>query len=723
MSFVKKLFRGKDDAKYEAKTDDTKDASNDVNTNWDDIKDDVKDDTKMNYYDEYNLNDYVSIPKKALLSKNGSNKNGINTQNNESILNDNGIDRRYKINNINTNIKLNNNKEIPIDLGKYIIHIKTELNNSYSNGTGTIINIKHNTVYILTAAHVISRFDKFSAKGDIIKPDNIWCYINNKWYHTNICYVYNKYKNDGISQDINDFGIIKLYIPDSFMFYSVFPKLVTYNDINNNNNNECFIYGYPGEYINDSTGVAQLYGMSGNYSLINNNKYNNELIYYDNIDTSGGQSGSPIFIYNNCIIGIHTMGNDFGDNKNYACIFNKNKINWINNIINNNNNNSNNNINITPKYTQYMHLAINNDNLKHEWINRYDIFDSKGTRVKDKCTYFAYTGSSYFFIQNNILFVKGDNQWSQLGTNKKIENINDSIKHDFFKENIDIQWISNSLTASHCFVYTKKKQLYGFGLNGDKQIGLKRTGIEEYKPLLIKYNFGTSLKQIQTGYKHTLFLCQNANVYGCGLNDCLQLSNAYKKRKNNYSIQKIINTQNIKSIKCCGNSSYFLNSNNILSACGNNESGELGIKNKSINKSGSIEVILKQIKTLDCGSFHIGCLTLKNKLYMFGNNLDYQCGLNNIDECHLGNEIILLNTNDIILDIKCARHHSIIKTNNNNYYSFGKNDYGELLIENNDYKVYIPRKISLKYLHSITKSNNAIIDLFLLKCSIIINIE
>src|SRR5688572_4760817 len=61
-----------------------------------------------------------------------------------------------------------------------------------------------------------------------------------------------------------------------------------------------------------------------------------EIIEYNNIDTTFGQSGSPIFIYNkynnniNNIIGIHRGTHN---NCNFAILFTYEKLQWINNFI------------------------------------------------------------------------------------------------------------------------------------------------------------------------------------------------------------------------------------------------------------------------------------------------------------------------------------------------------------------------------------------------------
>ena len=635
------------------------------------------DNNEMKYYDDYNPNNYKALPKKALKSiKYVNNGSKSNEQKNESIISDNGIDRRYKINKILTHFKTKNKRKINIDLSKYIIQLKMEFDDDVYNGSGVIINIKNNIVYILTAGHNIMNINDFH--GTYTKADNIWCNINNKWYHTSTYYEYNKYKLN--NKEMNDIGLIKVYINDDLMFYNVFPELISINDVNlNDDNNDCFIYGYPADNKNR---LGELWGMNGKYNIVKNKKYCNELLYYNNIDTSGGQSGSPIFIYNNNIIGIHTMGNDLNKKENYGCALTKKKINWINNIINNNNNNDtilkcNKNINIS---------CLTKKNDKIYWNYDFNVFKPEGmicqnvTSVGINSYALLYTN-----IQNELFLKKRSNHFSD---------------PELFKS-LSVKVISHGLSNGHGFIYTTKNELYRI------QTRRGKFGIPS-PPTLINYKFDSPIKEIACGNDSTLILTENGNVYGCGDNLLDRLSPEHQKKRKD-EIRTIIDTSNIIKVGCTCHTGFVLDKQNTLKAFGEIFT-EFSIFIHPYN--GISKIFDEPVTNFDSGGHHIGLLTKNKCVYMMGSNIKWQCGKKHTDgdysDSHCPKNKI--NIDKTFIDVKCGYAHTIIKTDNNKYYSFGENTHKQLLINNND-ECCLPTLISFEYIKSITNCNDDIIDL------------
>ena len=223
----------------------------------------------------------------------------------------------------------------------------------------------------------------------------------------------------------------------------------------------------------------------------------------------------------------------------------------------------------------------------------------------------------------------------------------------------------------------------------------------------------TQLKQIQCGHKHALFLTENGNVYGSGENIKGQLTKKYIGNGDLNRIQRIIKTNNIRDIGCCAYSSYIINTNDKLVSFGNNISGQLGINDKSVKHSKSLKLAMNgyNIDKFSCGYAHIGCITTNNDIYMCGYNYYYySCGLNINQCCHSPNKIELY-SNEHIISIKCGGYHTILKTNLNNFYSFGRNNNKQLLIDSIDYNISKPKLISKDYLNGITQPNGIIIDI------------
>ena len=67
---------------------------------------------------------------------------------------------------------------------------------------------------------------------------------------------------------------------------------------------------------------------------------------------------------------------------------------------------------------------------------------------------------------------------------------------------------------------------------------------------------------------------------------------------------------------------------------------------------------------------------------------------------------------DIIGYVNCGGFHDIIKTDKNEYYSFGHNFEGQLLIKGNKYNsVCVPTKISKEYIHELIGYESILMDI------------
>ena len=345
-------------------------------------------------------------------------------------------------------------------------------------------------------------------------------------------------------------------------------------------------------------------------------------------------------------------------------------------------------------------------------VGFFNVYDSrKKNIVLNECIgIFINKNSLHLIDKNDKLNVYGYNKNCQLGFKLETTNMYIATKHHPYFDKRNVLFVSQGMYNDHIFVNTVKG-LYVCGGNKSNQCGIKKIKDQINKPFKMKYKFKGELTQISCGYKHTLFLTSNGNVYGCGGNNFGQLSNKYTK--DNGRIQCIIKSNNIKCIGCCYFSSYILNRHNKLCSFGYNESGELGINDKKIKhaRTAILAVDGENIDTFSCGSAHIGCLRSNNKLWMYGQNCWSQCGIDGSDSCHDGKQI-LYNHRGKIISVKCGGNHTIYKTDTNKYLSFGCNDSGQLLCNLNKHTIYKPQFIYGKCIHKITQSNmNDVIDI------------
>jgi len=314
----------------------------------------------------------------------------------------------------------------------------------------------------------------------------------------------------------------------------------------------------------------------------------------------------------------------------------------------------------------YSATMINNENTS--WCNN---------------TIYGYTNGGITFILNNKYHVNtfGNNYGGQM-----------SISTILGKKGINV--ISSGLENSEYFIQTKKRYLYRF----------TKTMI------LSKKKFAVSIKQIECGKLHALLLSHNNTVYGTGNNKYCQLSSEYKGR-NIYSIQKL-SFDNVKQIACTSLSSFVLCHDKVLYSFGHNFYGELGLNMTDIMYDiNNIPGI--RVDSVNAGGYHVSIISIDGDVYMFGYNRYGMCGIDGNDPNSIYKPTKLKLNNDI-LSIKCGLYTTFIKLINGDYYSFGLNNKGQLLLNTLNKEIRQPMKIDVNYVANniiLKKNFDKIVDI------------
>jgi len=252
--------------------------------------------------------------------------------------------------------------------------------------------------------------------------------------------------------------------------------------------------------------------------------------------------------------------------------------------------------------------------------------------------------------------------------------------------------------ANHvCFLYTEDNKLYYMGR--DYQHASYKL---HKKPELIHTTFKSPLMSIQCGGFHGLLLTVNGELYSYGQNGHGQI--LLPEKGTQYKITHVDNIENVKAIGCLYNTSYFLDSNNELNTFGSNDFGECGVIPTVYNEHYEITKTLhvcelNKIKSdiLVCGNgcHHIGFLTKKLNVYLFGRNKYGQCGkdLKKNQTVYGATKLDTTSIDGNIMDLKVGAYHTIIKTDDAEYYAFGKNDNGQCLLFIDETLISYPQKI------------------------------
>ena len=302
------------------------------------------------------------------------------------------------------------------------------------------------------------------------------------------------------------------------------------------------------------------------------------------------------------------------------------------------------------------------------------------------------------------LYVFGINSDAELGLGHYNE-IKTLLKHPFFEENVI--WVSQGIFDCHSFVYTIENKLYGMGYNYEQQIGSKTTEDTITEPKLINYKFNDILTSITCGLQHSIFLDKSGDLYGCGSNNCGQLSFDIIDDQC-YSITQIKTKNRINVIGCSRRSTYAVDNKGSIICYGDNNHYELGIH----DRDGTSNVISNlNIKDISVGVYHVFCLDINGQLYGFGDNQYGQIGL---QFEKFADKITKLDVNGYMVDnIKCGGYHNIIKSKNNKYYVCGWN-WNDCLLLKSELLVKFAFKfeeISMDYLYNQLGSNKMIMDI------------
>eukprot|EP01084_Bolivina_argentea_P134676 237481_1 len=241
-----------------------------------------------------------------------------------------------------------------------IVQLKSFFERNYGIGSGVIIHCTLNKAYVLTAAHNIVMKDDCDPD-KILKANDIQICLNqneeaangHKELETYVCsryHVHEKYikylQNKSIVESETGFDIAMVEVLDPDNKLRKIKKIKMCRvDTTSMDDIKIKVIGFPG-FLGQKDKRGELYGMAGDGKMDYTHKKTkmNKLITYKNIDTTGGQSGCPIFkdeeksseqdLYNslNEIIGIHTAGK-MSTGLNFGTPLNGELMQWIHEYI------------------------------------------------------------------------------------------------------------------------------------------------------------------------------------------------------------------------------------------------------------------------------------------------------------------------------------------------------------------------------------------------------
>ena len=201
---------------------------------------------------------------------------------------------------------------------------------------------------------------------------------------------------------------------------------------------------------------------------------------------------------------------------------------------------------------------------------------TKITSLSNVKNVFAGGYHTFFITDSGEVYACGKNDYGQLGLP-----ISESITTPTLIKSLnDVE----SISCGGDYTFFLKKsgitpRVYVSGYNGYGQLGLTTydnaneiTSLDNFLPEEI---MPKNIEKIECGSHHTLMLCSNLNVYGCGSNMYGQLG--LGKNTEDKNVFTKLDVQGIQNIVTDAYTSIFQVDTKILYGCGHNYNGELGL--------------------------------------------------------------------------------------------------------------------------------------------------
>ncbi len=260
-----------------------------------------------------------------------------------------------------------------------------------------------------------------------------------------------------------------------------------------------------------------------------------------------------------------------------------------------------------------------------------------------------------------------------------------NIRNCFILHELNEKFVSNieffcifGETGNEVLIVSKDDKVFAFGNNKYGLLGLgHNNAIPE--PLEINELSGKQIANIFYGYNFVIALSKSGQSYSWGDNTYGQLGNGTQTADN---IPKIINGlsgEYIVDISCGNCHSLVLTQTGHVYGFGHNDYGQIGCANNAhqltpikINGFNNEKVI-----SVSCGSLHSLALTEYGEVYGWGRNDLGQLGINNVTHQNTPNKV--QNLNDVFIEkIICGQNHSLLLSSVGDIYTFGYNNCGQI---------------------------------------------
>ena len=224
--------------------------------------------------------------------------------------------------------------------------------------------------------------------------------------------------------------------------------------------------------------------------------------------------------------------------------------------------------------------------------------------------------------------------------------------------------------------------VFSFGSSSTRAHGHEEEDI--FPPKIISTLKNITSINCSTG--HTACLDNDGNLFIFGSNEYGQLGIGVDKDTLQYThVPQKIDIPSCIQVSCGEYFTMCLCENGFLYSFGYNHCGQLGLGNNQFSFNTPQRIELTDVDFVECGGDHTFCKTTNNKVYCCGSSAYGQLSTGNTTTQNTLLPCTYL-PDAIIVDIKCGKYHTLLLTSNQEVYSCGSNEEGQLGRKAGDYE-------------------------------------
>ena len=238
--------------------------------------------------------------------------------------------------------------------------------------------------------------------------------------------------------------------------------------------------------------------------------------------------------------------------------------------------------------------------------------------------------------------------------------------------------------------------VFSCGQNAYGELGHQHTQ-ERFTPEAVEFLNGRQIVEVSAGNEHTAVLTDTGDVFTCGYNDSGQCGVGTTGRVPALRRVETFHNKNIVSVNSSNGCEHLmcLDDDGHVYSCGYNARGQLGHGNKQqVTLPTLVQGLFSyRVTKIACSYYHTIVATDQDDVFSFGRNDFGQLGIGSQEEMLSPVRVPFFRDKGSILSMACGQYHSLVSVTGGGCYAFGKNDYGQLGIVSHEPR-HVPEQLA-----------------------------